>query len=267
MTTVFDLDKLKIKQSFSAASSTYDKVAELQRRAGKALLGTFAVKKSAQIVLDLGCGTGFLTNELLSSVSVHNLQALIALDIALPMLQQARCKLSTHNKVQYVCADAEILPIVEQSVDSVCSNLALQWCRTPGVLFTEFKRILKPGGQLLFSTFGPQTLRELKSAWSEVDDYCQVNEFFSELLLERSLLDAGFCEIHIATLPYRPTYDSVLDLMRELKALGAHNVTAGRKRKLTTRTQLQDMMAAYEVYRIEDGIPATFSVITVSAKS
>ena len=267
MTTVFDLDKLKIKQSFSTASSTYDKVAELQRRVGKALLGTFAVKKSAQIVLDLGCGTGFLTNELLSSVSLHNLQALIALDIALPMLQQARCKLSTHNKVQYVCADAEILPIVEQSVDSVCSNLALQWCRAPEALFVEIKRILKPGGQLLFSTFGPQTLQELKQAWSEVDDYCHVNEFYSELQLKHYLLGAGFSEIQMTTIPYRPGYDSVLELMRELKAIGAHNVTAGRNRKTTTKTQLQHMITAYDRHRIENRIPATFSVIAVSAIS
>jgi malonyl-CoA O-methyltransferase len=267
MTTVFDLDKLKIKQSFSAASSTYDKVAELQRTVGKALLTSVCDNKSAQVIADVGCGTGFVCDELLKSESAGHLQTVIALDIAMPMLQQARRKLLKYDKVQYLCADAEALPITEKSVDTVCSNLALQWCRTPGPLFIEFKRILKPGGQLLFSTFGPQTLRELKSAWSEVDDYCHVNEFFSELQLEQALRDAGFSEIHISTLPYRPTYNSVLDLMRELKALGAHNVTAGRNRKLTTRTQLQDMMTAYKVCRIEDGIPATFSVITVSAKS
>lgn len=267
MTTVFDLDKIKVKQAFSAASTSYDKVAELQRTVGKALLTRVFVNKSAQVIADVGCGTGFVSDELLNSVSVGHLQTLIALDIALPMLQQARRKLSKYDKVQYLCADAEALPIVERSVDTVCSNLALQWCRAPAVLFTEFKRILKPGGQLLFSTFGPQTLQELKAAWAEVDGYCHVNEFFSELQLERSLLDAGFSEIHISTMLYRPMYHSVLDLMRELKALGAHNVTAGRKRKLTTRTQLNDMMTAYEVYRIADEIPATFSVISVSAKS
>jgi malonyl-CoA O-methyltransferase len=267
MTTVFELDKIKVKKSFSAASATYDKVAELQRTVGKALLTGICVNKSAQVIADVGCGTGFISDELLKAVPACPFQTVIALDIALPMLQQARRKLSMHNQVQYLCADAEALPIIGQSVDIVCSNLALQWCRTPSALFFEFKRILKPGSQLLFTTFGPQTLWELKAAWAEVDDYCHVNAFFSELQLEQALLDAGFSEIHMTTLPYRPMYDSVLDLMQELKALGAHNVTAGRNRKLTTRTQLHHMMTAYEDYRSEDGIPATFSVITVSAKS
>ena len=155
------LDKTRIKQSFAAASVTYDSVAGLQRTVGKELLHSVDVTKLTGTLLDLGCGTGFLTGELL----VHsNHETMIALDIALSMLQTTQSKLADKRDIIYVCADAEQLPLSGQSIDSVFSNLALQWCRNLEAVFTGLKRALKPDGQLVFSTFGPQTLQELKSA-------------------------------------------------------------------------------------------------------
>lgn len=264
MSPIFLLDKAKVKQSFSTASTTYDGFAQLQRNIGKALLEACPVKNANDILLDLGCGTGFLTNELLRSAP--HPKTLIALDMAWPMLQQARSKLAKQDKVQYLCADAERVPIADQSMDGVFSNLALQWCRNPDALFADIKRIIKPGGQLVFSTFGPQTLHELKNAWAEVDDYCHVNEFYSELQLKYSLELTGFRDVQIATKSYRPTYGSVLELMHELKSIGAHNVMSGRNKKMTTPTQLQNMLMAYEKYRFDNRIPATFVAILVSAK-
>ena len=267
MNNVFALDKAKVKQSFAAASNTYDTSAELQRQVGKDLLKAFSVNLSGDLCLDLGCGTGFLTNELLSWDTDDNAPTLVALDIAWPMLQAARVKLQKRRNLHYVCADAEQLPILDASIDQVCSNLALQWSRNPEVLFADIKRIMKSDGKLVFSTFGPQTLNELGSAWAEVDDYCHVNEFYSEQQLKQHLREAGFRDIQTITKAYRPCYDSILDLMRELKLLGAHNVTAGRNKTMTTKTQLQTMMSAYEKYRLEDGYPATFSAILISAKA
>jgi malonyl-CoA O-methyltransferase len=266
MSHAFALDKAKVKQAFSAASVTYDAFAELQRDVGSLLLSAFGFSPSGDLWLDLGCGTGFLTNELLSSLPGTDSPAIVALDIAWPMLKTARCKSSKH-KVYYVCADAERLPILDASVDQVFSNLALQWSRNPDVLFADIKRIVKADGKLLFSTFGPQTLQELSSAWAEVDDYCHVNEFYSEEQLKLHLQQAGFRDIRILTKTYRPCYESVIDLMRQLKSIGAHNVTAGRNKKMTTKTQLQTMMTAYEKYRLDAGIPATFAAILVSAKA
>ncbi len=265
MSNAFFLDKTKVKQSFSSASVTYDAFAELQRNVGKQLLSAFSINPSDDLWLDLGCGTGFITNELLSLVPESKRQTVVALDIAWPMLQKARCKLA-NQKVHYVCADAERLPFVNNSVDAVFSNLALQWSRNPKVLFADIKRIIKTDGQLVFSTFGPQTLQELNAAWAEVDDYCHVNEFYSEQQLKLYLQQAGFKDIQIITKTYRPCYDSVVELMRQLKSIGAHNVTAGRNKNMTTKTQLQSMMTAYEKYRLDSGIPATFAAILVSAK-
>jgi len=257
------LDKARIRRSFAAASVTYDSVAGLQRTVGKELLRSIDVKKLTGTLLDLGCGTGFLTGELLS---YSNHESTIALDIALPMLQTTQSKLADKHNILYVCADAEQLPLADQSIDSVVSNLALQWCSNLDAVFTNIKRTLKPEGQLAFSTFGPQTLHELKSAWAAVDNYSHVNDFYSETQLKQFLQQAGFKKIQINSKLYTPRYDSVWTLMQELKHLGAHHVIAGRNNKITTKTAMQQMISAYEKYRVRDQIPATFEVIIVTAK-
>ena len=276
------LDKAKIKQSFAAASVTYDNVAALQRTIGKALLNTINLERMTGTLLDLGCGTGFLTSELLTSHEGYASRTLnlgeclendtqslpnmtvIALDIALPMLQVAQTKLADMPNVSYLCADAEQLPLAEQIVDGVFSNLALQWCVNLQAVFTNIKRVLKPDGRLVFSTFGPKTLQELKAAWAEVDDFNHVNEFYSEQQLTRFLQLAGYTKIKVQTRVYTSSYESVLALMKELKHIGAHNVIAGRNKNITSKMIMRRMIAAYEEQSC-NLIPATFEVIMVTA--
>jgi malonyl-CoA O-methyltransferase len=276
------LDKAKIKQSFATASVTYDNAAEFQRTVGKALLNTINPERLTGTFLDLGCGTGFLSTQLLASHVGYASRTLnlgeclengtrcvpyisvIALDIALPMLQVTRTKLADMPNVSYLCADAEHLPLAKQIVDGVFSNLALQWCVNLQAVFTDIKRVLKPNGSLVFSTFGPQTLQELKAAWAKVDDYNHVNEFYSKQQLTRFLQLAGYTEIMVETRVYISSYDSVLALMKELKHIGAHNVISGRNKNITTKTIMRRMIAAYEEQSC-DLIPATFEVIMVTA--
>jgi len=242
---------------------TYDSVAGLQRSVGKELLDSVDAAKLTGTILDLGCGTGFLTGELLA-LSRH--KYLIALDIALSMLQTTQGKLADKRDIIYVCADAERLPLAKQSIDNVFSNLALQWCRDLEAVFTGINRALKYEGQLVFSTFGPNTLHELKRAWAAVDNYSHVNAFYSEAQLKNFLQQSGFKTIQIKSKLYTPRYDSVWTLMQELKNLGAHHVIAGRNKNITTKTAMQQMIATYEKHRVGDRIPATFEVIIVTAK-
>jgi malonyl-CoA O-methyltransferase len=259
------LTKRKIKQSFAAAAPTYDRVALLQNNVGNSLLQRIRMTGQVDTLVDLGCGTGFLAHGLMAQATLQPRQ-IIALDIAVPMLETARTKLKKNNSINYLCADAENLPIQPQSVDMVVSNLSLQWCNLEKV-FSDSKRILKPGSRFYFTTFGANTLQELKSAWQEVDDYNHVNDFYNIDQLSGLLEDAGFHQIELESKPYISVYESVWDLMAELKQLGAHTVIAGCNKHLTTRANMHRMICAYQKQDGSGLVPATFEVITVSAKA
>ena len=262
MSAVVAIDKNKVRDSFASAANTYDELAVLQRQVGLDLLARFAIDSADHRVVDVGCGTGFLTQQVMSKGLVKQM---LAIDIALSMVQMTQAKLLATDAVKTVCADAENLPLQKQSVDKIVSNVALQWCQNlPGV-FSGFKQVLKKQGRLVFSTFGPGTLQELKQAWAAVDDYSHVNEFYSADELLVFLQQAGFNNIQIESKYYQSNYQTVLDLMRELKGIGAHNVLAGRNRQTTSKRSLQNMIEAYEAYRFNGMIPASYEVVFVSA--
>lgn len=258
------LAKTRIKQSFATASKSYDSAALLQRNVGKALLQRIRVIGKIDTLVDLGCGTGFLIDGLLEQ-NICTPEQIVALDIAMPMLKTSRNKLKNSHSITYLCADAEFLPLEPQSVSLVISNLAVQWCNLEKVL-SEVKQILKPGGQFYFTTFGQRTLHELKNAWQEVDDYNHVNTFYNAAQLTGFLQQAGFQEIDLENRSYTSIYESVWDLMRELKQLGAHTVMAGCNKRFTSRSAMQRMTRAYPQQAENGMVPATFEVIMVAVK-
>lgn len=255
------LDKRLVSRSFAAAANEYDSNAELQRKVGLQLLNLYS--PVAQKGVDLGCGTGFLTQQL-----VMNLPGAewLALDLAFPMLQVCRERLGMYQNVGYLCADAEALPLADASVGQIYSNLAMQWCENLPVLFGDCRRVLQTGGQLVFSSFGPKTLHELKHAWSQVDEYAHVNEFKSADEIVTALSKAGFEDITLETSVYVSAYLSVMNLMRELKGLGAHNINSMRKPFPTTPKQLQAMIAAYQAGNEDNLVMATYEVLMVRAR-
>ena len=262
MSAVFELDKFRVRSSFAAASGTYDGLAALQRSAGNLLLDQFADNDVSGKILDLGCGTGFLTGKILN---LSGYQEITAVDVALPMLQKTRDKFFPVPNLNYLCADAESLPFKGNCFDWIFSNLALQWCRNLDAVFNEIGRILNPDGRLVFSTFGPQTLKELKHAWSQVDDYTHVNQFYSEVQIIEGMRKAGLQNIQTKRQRYISKYRNVLELMKELKGIGAHNATRGRNRGLTGKRNLLNMAAAYEQSGTGDELSATFEIIYLVA--
>ena len=259
------LTKTKIKQSFAAASSSYDSVALLQRTVGESLLQRVEAINQGEIIVDLGCGTGFLTGGLNKQFNGQP-ERIIAIDIAMPMLNTAQHKLGDKPNVVYLCADAEKLPFQTESIGIVLSNLAFQWCNNLEDTLSDIKRVLQPNGKLLFTTFGVQTLHELKSAWREVDDYAHVNTFYDEDQIKNFLQQAGFRHVYVEKQIYTSTYESVWELMAELKKLGARTILAGCNKQLTSRSAMQRMICAYQKHNASGCIPATFEVITAIAK-
>ncbi|PPD35531.1 MAG: malonyl-[acyl-carrier protein] O-methyltransferase BioC [Methylomonas sp.] len=254
------LDKAKVRRSFAAAARTYDDLAELQRQVGLELLRQFPVEAGDGPILDVGCGTGFLTDQLCSAN-----KPLLALDIAMPMLQISRQKYPGMS-TGYVCADAEKLPFANNSIEQIYSNLALQWAQDLPATFRGFKQVLRSKGRLVLATFGPKTLHELKTAWAAVDDYVHVNDFLSAKQIELCLLNAGFGEVCIESVVYQTEYPSVEALMRELKGIGAHNVNNRRNHKLTTRSQLHSMIRRYQAEMTGRAIVATYEILFVQAR-
>ncbi|HXD52714.1 MAG TPA: methyltransferase domain-containing protein, partial [Burkholderiales bacterium] len=153
------------------------------------------------------------------------------------------------------------LPLRSAAVGMVWSNLALQWVNDPPRAFAEFRRVLAPGGLLMFSTFGPDTLKELRAAYAGADRYTHVNRFVDMHDLGDMLVHAGFAapvmDMEYMTL----TYPEVRALMHDLKAIGAHNVTAGRRRGMTARATLAQVERNYEASRRDGRLPATFEVV------
>ena len=211
-----------------------------------------------QVVLDLGAGTGRASARLKRR---YPRARVIALDLSLGMLTEARRHQRLWRRFARVCADAQRLPLAGASVDLVFSNLMLQWCQPLDAAFAEVRRVLKPAGFFAFSTFGPATLQELRAAWAAADDLNHVNHFIDvhdvgEALRARRPERAGARRRSL-----RGDYPDALALMRELKTIGAHNVTAGRPRTLRGRARLARMQHAYEAARREGVLPATFEVI------
>jgi malonyl-CoA O-methyltransferase len=259
----FHIDKAQVRAAFERSAADYDKVAVLQHEIGRRLLDRLElIRLAPTTILDIGAGTGRLSAALGRK---YGQARVVSLDLSPRMLQLARRRAGLLNRLRrrqvFVCADAERLPCAAASADLIVSNLALQWCNDIDGTLAEFRRVLRPGGLLMFTTFGPDTLRELRASWSGIDGRNHVNRFIDMHDLGDALLRVGLSEPVMDREDLTLTYPDVAGLMRDLKALGAHNSTLGRPRGLTGRGRLARVTAAYEHYRINGRLPATYEVV------
>lgn len=267
------LDFAEVRRAFDHAAAGYDAHAVLQREVCDRLLERLDfMSLQPRRVLDVGAGTGYGLERLKARYAAA---ACCALDIAPAMLHAARARLpqpgwgqrlrqrlgGDAGATDFVCADMERLPIAADGVDLVWSSLALQWAQDTEATLRGFHRALAPGGLLIFSTFGPDTLKELRAAFAAVDDAPHVNRFVDLHDIGDMLVHAGFAnpvmEMEMLTL----TYADLRAMLRDLKGIGAHNAAAGRRRGLTGKTAWARLETAYEAYRVEGRLPARFEVI------
>lgn len=250
--------KRDVARSFSRAATTYDSVAELQRQVGGHLVEQLPDEngKSQSLLVDLGCGTGYFSEPLRSRFPASRL---LGIDLAEGMVGFASRQ---HPQGEWICGDAENLPLAESSVSLMFSSLTIQWCENIEAVFAEAWRVLEPGGVFAFSTLGPDTLHELRSAWEMVDGHVHVNRFTDWSTVREAITRAGF---EVAPQPEQETvvlrYTALRELTGELKGLGAHNINSGRPAGMTGRQRLRSLEQAYDRLRDDDGfLPATYQV-------
>ncbi len=261
----FEIDKREVRRAFNRAAAGYDAAAVLQREVCTRMLERLDyIKLQPAHVLDVGSGTGWGTRQLGER---YPQAGVIALDIALGMLATAKGtsswwqKLFSGSKQHFVCADVEALPLAAQSVEMVWSNLALQWCNDLPATFVELQRVLKTDGLLMFSTFGPDTLKELRQAFSGVDRHSHLNRFADMHDIGDMLIHAGFSEPVMDMEYLTLTYDDVRGVLYDLKSIGAHNATAGRGQGLMGKHVWARLTENYERMRRDGKLPATFEVV------
>jgi malonyl-CoA O-methyltransferase len=272
------LDPRRTRRAFEHAAATYDASAVLQREVGQRMAERLGLMKlQPATILDVGCGTG----DALSELAARYPQAfVVGLDSAYSMLETARrrtgaaraserslfarwfgARANRAGEPALVCADAGGLPVAPDSIDLLWSNLTLQWINEIEAAFAEFHRVLRPDGLLLFTTLGPDTLKELRSAFAEVDQATHVSRFIDMHDVGDMLAHAGFADPVMDMETITLTYDDATTMMRELKAIGARNATLGRPRGLIGRARWQRVLAGLERFRRDGRLPATFEVV------
>jgi malonyl-CoA O-methyltransferase len=248
------IDKQLVAGSFSRAAGSYDSVAALQRQIGTRLL-QWQPDGWRGLLLDVGSGTGYFSLPLARQPGCR----VLSLDLAQGMLDYAR-NTRPHPDIDYLCADAEQLPLADTSVDGLFSSLAIQWCQSPQRLFAELARVLRPGSTALIATLGPDTLGELRQAWAAVDDFDHVNQFLPQHCIDAALL-SGFEIDRFEQQRIVLQFEQLKQLTDELKGLGAHNLNPGRQPGLSGRQRIKAFRQAYECLRDRQGkIPATYQV-------
>ena len=253
-------DKDKARKSFARAAAVYDDAAVLQHEIGRRMLERLDyVRLEPRRVLDIGCGTGVATEALLRR---YPKAEVIALDFALPMLAQARRRGRWLRRPRCLCADLDFLPLAADSIDLIFANAALQWSAQPAQTFADIARVLRPGGLFMFSTFGPDTLHELRAAWAAVDGQPHVHGFIDMHDYGDMLLGAGLADPVMDVERMTLTYGDAMQLMREIKIIGAGNASSGRQRGLVGRERIARVCAAYERFRGADGrLPVSYEVV------
>jgi malonyl-CoA O-methyltransferase len=258
----YALEPRRVRRSFDRAAKTYDAAAVLHAEVRENLLARLQLTTlTPSVVLDAGAGTGHAARALKRR---YPKAQVVALDSSPRMLHEAARRRSWLRPFARVCADAGLLPLADASVDLIVSNLMLQWC-DPDAVFAEFRRVLAPHGLLSFSAFGPDTLRELRIAWDQVDSHSHVHHFIDMHDLGDALVRAGFASPVLDVERYILKYLTVRKVAEDLKATGAHNATTGRAKGLTGARKFAAMQAAYENFRQDGRLPATYEVVFAHA--
>jgi malonyl-CoA O-methyltransferase len=261
------LDKRLVRLRFERAALRYEAAAVLPREVGARMLDRLdLVRLEPERILDAGAGTGWVGRRLAAR---YPKAGVIELDLSLAMLRAGARRGSWWRRLvglgdtarrQPVCGDMEQLPLAAGSVQLICSNLALAWSSRPEVVLREFHRVLARGGLLMFTTFGPDTLRELRAALG-ADASAVVHPFLDMHDIGDALVNCGFAGPVMDMEHLVLTYPDLDALLAELRAVGGGCALKDRARGLRGRAWRARLEARYAELRIEGRLPATFEIV------
>jgi len=250
----------RVARDFSRHSRRYESRAFLQQLvAGRLRERLDLFRLEPGWILDLGCGTGSESHHLRRR---YRRARTCALDLSEGMLQRLREGLPRWSaRIHPVCADAARLPLPDDLFDLVWSNLALQWCSDLEQVIAELHRTLRPGGLLLFTTFGPDTLKEIRQAWSGVDGRRHVLDFPDMHEVGDLLRRKGFGEVVMDVDRITLTYPDPARAMAEIREIGASYKGPGAA-GLTTPRRFGAFLEAWEEMRDREGrLPCSYEVV------
>lgn len=255
MTVIYEISK-----AFNLHANEYELAAKVQREIGGRLLERLQyLNIKPQRILDLGCGPGFFSYEL---TRIYPKAQVVGLDLAQLMLLQAQKKQGWRRKWPLVSADMCKMPFASGVFDLIFANQTIHWGDSLTQVFRELNRVMNANGCLMFTTLGPDTFKELKSAWSGANHFAHANDFadmhdvgdclMSEHFLE-PVMDMELLSVH---------YETLSKLLKALKAQGVKNINPQRNQGLTGKTAWKQFETNYFALQTDKGkYPLTYEVV------
>ncbi len=260
-------DARELTRAFDHAADSYDAAAYSQREIAQRMLSRFELLRIApKRILDIGCATGDATRKLAARFPEADM---LAIDLSGRMLAKMRNAAPWWKKhlpflgehaPRCVQADPAALPFKAGICDLIWSNLALYW-RDLEASVREAHRCLAVDGLFMFSSLGPDTLKEWRGAFATVDNCVHVSRFIDMHDVGDALVRAGFTDPVMDMEMLTVNFDSVDAIVRDLAALGARNRFPGRRAGLLGRAAWQRVVAAYERLRVDGKLPVTLEVV------
>ncbi|MDE1942650.1 MAG: methyltransferase domain-containing protein [Betaproteobacteria bacterium] len=258
-------EPVRLRRAFDRHARHHAHSAVLAKEVGNRLLEHLAfLKPAARRILDLGAGTGMASgelNRLFPQAEILNVDFSLELLRTQPRQRRSWWPFGTAGQRHMLCAEASQLPLAAGSIDLVWSNLLFPCC-DPEALIPEVHRVLAPEGLFIFSTLGPDTLKELKQVFARHPDGCaHLQEFADMHDVGDALVHAGFSDPVMDREDLTAIYSSLPDLLRDLRLVGGINTLESRRRSLIGRRRWKALAEEYERLRRNDGLPATFEIV------